>query len=438
MEIPGELDGVLQEIMRRWDIPGLAVGIVKGGETVYCRFFGVQSLQTMAPVTPDTIFCTASVSKCFTACAVMQLVEADLVSLDEPLVGFLPEFTMADSRVGDITLRQMLCHTSGIHDLTEHEYDRLMTFPETDDAALERFVNSLSPRRLSAAPGERFLYSNIAYNVLGYVVAYLSGMTFEGYMHEYILFPAGMAESTFFYPIIPPERLAVPHLRLPLMTVTPHYPYHRADAPSSFLHATLADMCAWITTSLKQDVILSPSSYAVMWTPAVSRGAPPFYEASSPGWTLGHYDGWKTVSHGGMGFGWTDFLVLLPELDCGAVILCNEESFARSRTVEAVVQAMLGREPQVGTVSWMVPVSRALAEGGMPAARKCVHEALAGALPDYVVEPDGLTNLAIQLSSGGRYDLAQDVLQLNLDAFPGHAETLDALVRLEDVRRQAL
>lgn len=434
MEIPYQLDDVLKEIMRRWEIPGLAVGIVKNGEIVYSGCFGVQSQQTMAPVTHTSIFCTASVSKCFTACAVMQLAEAGKVKLDEPVVQFLPDFKMADSRFRHVTIRQMLCHTSGIPDLTEHEYDSLMLHPETDDAALERFVGSLAPRSLSAAPGERFLYSNIAYNVLGFLIASLSGMSFEGYMQEHVLRPAGMCDSTFFYPDIPTDRLAVPHLRLPLMTVTPHYPYHRADAPSSFLHATLNDMCAWITTSLKQDIILSPSSYAVMWTPAVSRGAPPFYEASSPGWTLGHYVGWKTVSHGGMGFGWTDFLVLLPELDCGAVILCNEESFARSRTVEAVVRAMLGLEPQVGTVSWMVPLSRAMGAGGMPAAKARAMAMLAGDLPGYVVEPDGLTNLAIQLSSGGRYDLAKDVLQLNLDAFPGHAETL---ANLEEVRRRA-
>ncbi len=426
-----QLDATLREIMRRWDIPGLAVGVVHKNDVTFTGFYGVQSLQTMAPVTPASIFCTASVSKCFTACAVMRLVEDGKVTLDDLLIDFLPAFRMADSRYRKITIRQMLCHTSGMPDLTEHEYDNLMLHPEMDEGALQRFVQLLETRSLAAAPGERFLYSNIAFNVLGFLVASVSGMTFEHYMQGHILRPAGMIESTFYFPEVPNDRLTVPHLRLPLMAVNPHYPYHRADAPSSFLYATLADMCAWITTSLKQNVILSPANYEVMWTPAVSRGAPPFYEASSPGWTLGHYDGWKTVSHGGMGFGWTDFLVMLPELDCGAVILCNEESFARSRTVEAVVRAMLGLEPHVGTVSWMVPVSRALGECGTQGARVCAAALQADTESGYLVEPDGLPNLAIQLCSGGKNDLAAEVLKLNLDAFPGHAETMSALASLE-------
>ena len=89
-------------------------------------------------------------------------------------------------------------------------------------------------------------------------------------------------------------------------------------------------------------------------------------------------------------------------------------------------------------VSWMVPLSQALGEGGIPSARKYGEALLAGDLTGYVVEPDGLPNLAIHLSSGGRYDLAEAVLQLNLDAFPGHVETLESLANLEDVRRQAM
>ena len=97
-----ELDIVLQEIMTRWDIPGLAAGIVVDDEIVYAKGFGVQSLETQAPVTLDLVFCVQSVSKCFVATAVMQLVERGKLGLDVPIVQYLPYFQMDDERYRQI------------------------------------------------------------------------------------------------------------------------------------------------------------------------------------------------------------------------------------------------------------------------------------------------------------------------------------------------
>ncbi len=98
-----KLDTVLQEILARWGIPGLGVGIVEEKEIVYTRCFGVQSLATRAPVTPDSIFCVASITKCFVATAVMQLVEQGAVELDAPVIKYLPYFKMDDERYRQIT-----------------------------------------------------------------------------------------------------------------------------------------------------------------------------------------------------------------------------------------------------------------------------------------------------------------------------------------------
>ncbi|MBN1317560.1 MAG: beta-lactamase family protein [Anaerolineales bacterium] len=87
-----DLDVVLQEIMLRWDVPGMAIGIVKGDEVAYAKGFGVQSLETQTPVTLDTIFCVQSISKCFVATAVMQLAERGKLDLDAPIVQYLPYF----------------------------------------------------------------------------------------------------------------------------------------------------------------------------------------------------------------------------------------------------------------------------------------------------------------------------------------------------------
>ncbi|MEW5868854.1 MAG: serine hydrolase [Chloroflexota bacterium] len=433
MRYEKELDTVLQTIIARWGIPGMGVGIAQDGKIIYTRSFGVQSLETGAAVTPDSIFCVASIAKCFVATAVMQLAERGKIDLNAPLVQYLPYFRLDDERCRQITPRQILSHTSGMPDFDESEYDELVANPEYDDRAAERLVRSLVHRKLAAAPGEHFHYSNIAYNVLGDLITKVSGQSFETYMRENILLPAGMPDSTFWPADVPPHRLAVPHLRTPQMRVNPVYPYHRADAPASFLHSTVVDMCHWGITCLNRGIyngerILSEDGYTHMWTPVAKWGYPPLYEDMGLGWTLGHFDGLQTISHGGMGFGWSAFFLLVPERNCAAIILGNEESSARSRLIRAVLHTMLDQEPQPNTVSWMVPICQALGAGGFQAAYDRYTEIKDS--PDYFFDADELPNLVIQLTSVKQFVLAIDALRLNLQVFPEHIESHLSLARL--------
>jgi CubicO group peptidase (beta-lactamase class C family) len=424
-----DLDVVLQELMTRWDIPGLAVGIVEGDEIVYAKGLGVQSLETQMPVTLDSVFCVQSVSKCLVATAIMQLAERGKLDLDAPLVQYLPYFNMGDERHRQITIRQALSHTSGMPDMDEIEYVDLMTHPKLDDGAAERFVRGLRGRKLIANPGERFSYSNIAYNVLGDLLAKVSTKSFESTMQEQILIPSGMPNSTFTLTDIPANLLAWPHLRSPEMRVNSTYPYHRADAPASSLHTTVVDLCHWGITGLNRgnylgQSLLSPAGYNLMWTAVAERGnlRPSIYEQMGLGWTLGHFNSVKTVSHGGGGFGGTAFLLILPEKNCAAVVLCNEESNAHFRAVRAVADTLLNQKPQALTVSWMVPISRALAEGGITLAYARYSEIKTREAEFYFHEND-LLDLSLQLYSAKKIDLAIEVLGLNIHVYPEYIES---------------
>ena len=425
-----DLDGVLQEIMLRWDVPGMAIGIVKGDEVAYAKGFGVQSLETQAPVTLDTIFCVQSISKPFVATAVMQMAERGKLDLDAPLVQYLPYFQMDDERYRQITIRQALSHTSGMLDMEESEYVELVTHPEYDDSAAERYVRGLSNRKLIASPGERFSYSNIAYNVLGDMLAKVSGCSFEEAIREHVLIPSGMTHSTFMLADIPTNLMAVPHLRSPEIKVNPIYPYHRADAPASFLHTTVIDMCHWGSTALNRgsylnQSILSPASYNLMWTSVANRGSSPsMFEEMGLGWSLGHYKDVKTVCHGGGGFGWNAFLLILPERNYAAVILSNEESNAHIRATRAVADVLLDEKPKANSVSWMIPISHALAEGGIDAAYARYAEIKARKDNDeFFIQEYELINLALQLFTAKKTDLAIEVLGLNIHAYPEYIES---------------
>ncbi len=431
-----DLDGVLQEIMLRWDVPGMAIGIVKGDEVAYAKAFGVLSLETQTPVTLDTKFCVQSISKTFVATAVMQLAERGKLDLDAPIVQYLPYFRLDDERYRQITIRQALSHTSGMPDM-ETEYVDLVTHPEYDDLAAERYVRGLSNRKLIASPGERFSYSNIAYNVLGDMLAKVSGYTFEEVMREHVLTPSGMPNSTFMLADIPTNLLAVPHLRSPDIKVNPIYPYHRADSPASFLHTTVIDMCHWGSTALNRgsylhQSILSPASYDLMWTAVAKRGSSPsMSEEMGLGWNLGHYKDVKTVSHGGGGFGWNAFLLILPERNYAAVILSNEESNAHIRATRAVADVLLDEKPQANSVSWMIPISHALAKGGIEAAYARYAEIKARTDDnEFFIQEYELINLSFQLFTANKIDLAIEVLGLNIHAYPEYIESYLEQARL--------
>ena len=213
------------------------------------------------------------------------------------------------------------------------------------------------------------------------------------------------------------------------MKVNPIYPYHRADAPASSLHTTLVDLCHWAITSLNRGSylgqrLLSTAAYDSMWTAVAERGKlrPSLYEQMGLGWTLGHFKDLKTVSHGGGGFGGTAFLLILPDKDCAVVVLCNQESYAHFQCVRAAADALLGHVPHADPVSWMVPISRALAEGGIAAAYARCAEIEARPDEFYLDESD-LLDLSLQLFTAMKIDLALDVLGLNIHVYPQHVET---------------
>ena len=123
----------------------------------------------------------------------MQLVEQGKIDLDDPVVDYLPYFELADDRYGTITIRELLTHTSGLPDVEDFGYDN----PAYDVEALDRYVRSLTDTSLIAAPGEGFSYSDMGFDILGDVVATVSGQPFEEYVQENIFDPLGMENTTF-------------------------------------------------------------------------------------------------------------------------------------------------------------------------------------------------------------------------------------------------
>ena len=281
-----KIETLVEEIMASGQVPGAAVGIVKDGELVYAKGFGVTELGSDEPVTPDSIFHMGSVAKTPTAMAIMQLVEAGKIDLDAPLTKYLPYFTLADPDLGEVTIRRLLSHTAGMPDpidwLAEYQDENL----RSDEAALDDYVRSLSDQSLTYRPGEDWSYSNTGFDILGDVVAKVSGQAFEDYLQANVLTPLGMENSSYLLSDVDPAKLAAPHMydENGNAKTLDFYPYTRAHAPSGAFYSNVNDMARFAIANMNQGEldgtqVLPASAYDEMWAP---QAASPWAENVRP------------------------------------------------------------------------------------------------------------------------------------------------------------
>ena len=364
--LDNHLAPLIQNAMGSHQLPGLAIGIVADNEMVYARGLGVRSIETREPITMTTLFHMASVSKPFSATAIMQLVEQGRIRLDAPVITHLPYFKLDDDRYRDITVQHMLSHVSGMPDVEDYEWGK----PQYDEGALERYVRSLASKKLISEPGVKFAYSNVAFECLGDVIAKASGVSFDDYVKRYILNPAGMAESSFLKPEYLPGNWAAPHVRVLTSLAWEGYPYNRMHGPSSTLHSSALEMCNWAITNLNRGNlqgrhILSPSSYDILWRPwAWIR------EGRQVGlsWFLGEYRGEKTVEHGGGDIGFNTHFVMLPDKRAAVVVLCNSIPAPVEEIARSALDVVLGYEPEPILPYASLLVCQTLSEDGLDAA----------------------------------------------------------------------
>lgn len=184
---PAAFDGYLAKAIESTALPGMSVVVTHDGKVVHAAGYGHDS--TGAPVTADTPMRVASLSKSFTAMAVMTLVDDGKVSLDEPVARQLPEFGMADPRAAGITVRQLLNQTSGLS-------DRVVDIRAAESAlTLAGYVSALRTGRLAAEPGTRWAYCNANYEVAARLVEVAGGRSFGEYLRQRVFGPLGMTGS---------------------------------------------------------------------------------------------------------------------------------------------------------------------------------------------------------------------------------------------------
>lgn len=304
--------------MNQYNIPGLSLGIVRN-DSIYTKGFGLRNIESKTVVTENSVFHTASISKLFTAIAIMQLIEKGKLTLDDKLVDILPELKYWDKNVENINIniKNLLNHTSGIPDINNYHWDN----NNQADNSLEEYISGLN-LQLDFEPSSEYSYSNLAYNILGYVIEKVSKTSFEDYVKRNIFDPAGMNNSDFRYFKIPDALRTSPHSKSKLtgdIYIRETYPYTREHAGSSTLNASSKDLCKWMNSFLNAlENNKSANNYKSMLEPTFDAN-----KHIGLGFQLSAIDGFKTVGHYGGDKGFRSYLMMIPEKKVGLILLAN-------------------------------------------------------------------------------------------------------------------
>lgn len=415
MKLDTVLTPYIENIVSSYDLPGVAVGVVKDNEIIYAKSFGYLNAETKEPVTLSSLFHMASVSKPFVATAVMQLVEQNKMHLDSTIVSYLPYFKLDDDRYKNITIKQMLNHISGMPDVQDYEWYK----PVYDEGALEQYVRSISSEKLRSAPGERYAYSNMAFECLGDVIAKVSGMSFAEYQKKHILNPSGMDKSTFLKPDYLPENWAAPHSRIVTAKLEDEYPYNRMHGPSSTLHSNIIEMCNWAMINLGSgtydgNTILNPESYDLLWKPWFQNGEDSYVGLS---WFLRKFRDENTIGHSGGDTGFKTDFVMLPEKNVSVIVLCNLNPSPVVNIKSAALDIILGFEPYTAPSPASIPVCKEMEKNGLDSAVALWESLKTNHPEEYDFHPQHFVGLFIAMDMG-RVEDAKNLASLCVNIFP--------------------
>lgn len=294
---------------------GLSVAVESKGR-VYVHGYGVADAARRTLVNDQAIFPIASVTKQFTAAAIMQLVQARKVGLEQTLTELLPGIRWHDPRARQVTVRELLTHTSGIPGYTSQPAFGRMQYQPQSPGAILSLVTGL---RLKFAPGTQARYSNTGYYLLGLIIERASGMTYGQYLQDRLLAGLGMPHTGLC-----PEPASGTEARLYLDHHRPAPAISLADAfAAGQMCSTAADLVRW-QAALRSERVISMASYRQMVTPL--RLADGQRIAYGFGLDLDPIDGHPAVSHEGGFPGATSDLAWYPDDDLAVAVLSNSSS----------------------------------------------------------------------------------------------------------------
>jgi len=366
------IDAFVAKMLATYEVPGAAIALVLPDGSTYTRGYGVRDTATGAPVSADTQFAIASVTKSFTALGVMLLVDEGMVDLDAPVTTYLPEFQLSDpAMTPKATVRHLLMHATGM--------ERNNAATGNPSITREEIVALAAQIPLVAAPGEKHIYSNVNTVIAARIIEQVSGQSWEQFTRERILEPLGMEQATLDAASLQRQPdYALPHeldLLAGMVPGAPLEPY--AEAPAAAVNASATEMLRYLQFQLGDGTLggarlLSPEAHAEahrtqIATAETSQGSGAARRAAEQGvpapktlisdfgygfyWYTETFGGQRVVQHDGQAPGYSASVSFAPEAGVGVVILTNASyAFGFVESVRLhILEALLDVTPRHDT-----------------------------------------------------------------------------------------
>lgn len=348
----------LREEMREEGIPGLAVGIVTREETRLLDGFGARNIETNRPVTPSTLFGIGSCTKSMIAYAIHRLATEGELSLDDPIDHHLPLELETEEPV---TLHHLLSHSSGIPSLGEASV--LLTretgvgeapiLPFADAEDMYDHVNA-AQNEIAGAPGERFMYFNTGFDLLGQVIESASGKPVADYLQATLFDPLGMDRATFdAYDVKADDDALTPYAEVDDEVTETGYPTHELGHASGGLYCSVEEFSRYLRTVMNRmeyndEQLLPPNRVKEMHQGYMERESETEY---GHGWMLEPWDGERLTGHGGSIYVSTAYMGFLEETGVGVVMAANiAASYPLSVLGKSVLSILQGDDPREDSV----------------------------------------------------------------------------------------
>ncbi len=366
-----EVDRLVEDAMEKFNVAGVAVGIVKDGKIFLAKGYGLKSVEGKEKVDANTSFAIASNSKAFTTTALALLVEEGKLSWNDRVVEHIPEFKMYNEYVTqNFIILDLLTHRSGLG-LGAGD---LQFWPSGSDFTMADLLTNFQYFEPVSAFRTKYDYDNILYMVAGEVIRRVSGQSWETYVQEHILDQIGMKHSSTLPPSMSGlENLATPHMvvdgKLETIAWHEHNPEHMNGALGAVL-SNANDISQWLLLHLNEGrygeslekQLFSEATQRQMWKIHTTKNVRPserynpHFAGYGLGWNLGDMNGKMVVYHTGDLSGMLSKTMMIPELELGVVVLTNSYYGGGGlfqAVSQTIVDAYLGLEPYDWTAYYL-------------------------------------------------------------------------------------
>ncbi len=345
-----QIDSLTELVLKTFNVPGIAVGVVKDGKLIHAKGYGVANLTTGKKVDENTLFGVASNSKAMTAAVLGQLVDEGKIKWDDRVTDYIPEFKMYDPYVTDaFTIRDLLTHRSGLG-LGAGD---LMMFPDGSNFTKKDIIHNLRYLKPVSAFRTKYDYDNNLYIVAGEVAERASGIKWEDLVEQRIMKPLGMQKSAAsLYRLKDNSNAVRPHAPVNGKLQVLDIDWSESANAAGGIWSNVTDWSKWVIAQMNhgkygeglQNKIFSTEVHEETWTPqtVIKAGtAAPYnthFAAYGLGWFLSDVKGYKQVTHTGGLAGMVTQVVMFPELQLGIIVFTNQQMGAAFNAISRTIQ----------------------------------------------------------------------------------------------------